>query len=158
MVRHHVELNQREIHCLTEAIYHEARGEPDSGQAGVAQVVLNRTQFGDEFGSTICKVVYQKGQFSWTRQERFSMTRRHHNQKLFLTLQHKAEIWIIEYNAGINLVPARLQDATFFSIGRPYAHHLKYQGHVGHQKFYSNSEYIVDAMKVEPNSEAYDVF
>jgi spore germination cell wall hydrolase CwlJ-like protein len=44
--------------CLAEAIYFEARSEPEEGQAAVAQVVLNRVSSG-LYPPTICGVVYQ---------------------------------------------------------------------------------------------------
>lgn len=44
----------------------EARGESYKGKVAVALVTLNRTK-SERFPSTICGVVYQKGQFSWTR-------------------------------------------------------------------------------------------
>jgi spore germination cell wall hydrolase CwlJ-like protein len=47
-----------EKRCLAEAIYFEARSEPEEGQAAVAQVVLNRVASG-LYPSTICGVVYQ---------------------------------------------------------------------------------------------------
>ncbi len=48
----------REQRCLAQAIYFEARGESQKGQAAVAQVVLNRVSSG-LYPSTICGVVYQ---------------------------------------------------------------------------------------------------
>jgi hypothetical protein len=48
----------REKRCLAEAVYFEARSEPEAGQAAVAQVVLNRVQSGLYPGS-VCGVVYQ---------------------------------------------------------------------------------------------------
>ena len=59
----------QDINCLAKNIYHEARGEPVEGQIAVAQVTLNRVRSG-EFGSSICKVVYAKNQFSWTLDKR----------------------------------------------------------------------------------------
>ncbi len=47
-----------EKRCLAEAIYFEARSEPEQGQAAVAQVVLNRVASG-LYPTTICGVVYQ---------------------------------------------------------------------------------------------------
>jgi hypothetical protein len=44
--------------CLAEAIYFEARGESEDGQAAVAQVVLNRVR-NPSYPDTICDVVYQ---------------------------------------------------------------------------------------------------
>jgi len=48
----------REARCLAEAVYFEARSEPEAGQAAVAQVVLNRVQSG-LYPSSVCGVVYQ---------------------------------------------------------------------------------------------------
>ena len=52
--------------CLAKVIYYEARGEPLPGKLAVAKVTLNRTNSG-KFPSTVCGVVYQRGQYSWTR-------------------------------------------------------------------------------------------
>ena len=48
----------REQRCLAEAVYFEARSEPEEGQAAVAQVVLNRAKSG-LYPSNVCGVVYQ---------------------------------------------------------------------------------------------------
>ena len=48
----------REKRCLAEAVYFEARSEPEAGQAAVAQVVLNRVSSG-LYPDNICGVVYQ---------------------------------------------------------------------------------------------------
>jgi hypothetical protein len=45
--------------CLAEGIYFEARGEPELGQAAVAQVILNRVK-NPAYPDTICGVVYQQ--------------------------------------------------------------------------------------------------
>jgi spore germination cell wall hydrolase CwlJ-like protein len=49
---------ESEKHCLAQAIYFEARSEPEEGQAAVAQVILNRMTSG-LYPATICGVVYQ---------------------------------------------------------------------------------------------------
>ena len=54
-----------QLTCLAKVIYHEARGETQQGQLAVALVTINRTKSG-LFPDTICKVVYQKGQYQWT--------------------------------------------------------------------------------------------
>lgn len=48
----------RDLDCLTQAVYYEARGESPRGQAAVAQVVLNRVRH-PAFPKTICAVVFQ---------------------------------------------------------------------------------------------------
>ena len=54
--------------CLAENIYFEARGESHKGQVAVANATMNRVG-SDSFPSSICKVVYQPNQFSWTRKK-----------------------------------------------------------------------------------------
>lgn len=60
-----------EIHCLSEAIYYEARGESFAGQTAVAEVILNRVNH-RVYPQTICGVVYEGServtgcQFSFT--------------------------------------------------------------------------------------------
>lgn len=49
--------------CMTQVIYHEARGEPLAGKIGVGSVVLNRVADG-RFGEGVCGVVWQPKQFS----------------------------------------------------------------------------------------------
>lgn len=63
------------LRCLAMNIYHEARGEPLSGQYAVARVTLNRVA-SNHYPNTICEVVHQKrwdrlrkryvSAFSWT--------------------------------------------------------------------------------------------
>ena len=48
----------RQLDCLTQAVYFEARGETPRGQAAVAQVVMNRVQ-NPSFPKTVCGVVFQ---------------------------------------------------------------------------------------------------
>lgn len=54
-----------EMRCLATAVYYESKGEPLDGQLAVAQVILNRVESG-RFASSVCGVVYQRGQFSFT--------------------------------------------------------------------------------------------
>ncbi|MFN7109089.1 MAG: cell wall hydrolase, partial [Brevundimonas sp.] len=62
---------RRALRCLTQAVYFEAALEPDSGQAGVAQVVLNRVR-DPNYANTVCGVVFEGAerttgcQFSFT--------------------------------------------------------------------------------------------
>lgn len=50
-----------EQRCLAEAVYFEARSEPEEGQAAVAQVVLNRVMSG-LYPTSVCGVVFQNQQ------------------------------------------------------------------------------------------------
>jgi len=61
----------RDLECLTQAVYYEARGEGHNGMKAVAQVVLNRARH-PAFPKTVCGVVFQGSnrstgcQFSFT--------------------------------------------------------------------------------------------
>lgn len=56
-----VEIQQFE--CMLKNIYHEARGDSVEGMQAVALVTLNRASSKDK---TVCEVVYERKQFSWT--------------------------------------------------------------------------------------------
>lgn len=53
--------------CLARNIYFEARGESERGKLAVALVTLNRLD-NQKFPKTICGVVFQPQQFSWTQE------------------------------------------------------------------------------------------
>jgi spore germination cell wall hydrolase CwlJ-like protein len=57
--------DERDLNCMAEAIYHEARGESTRGQAAVAEVILNRAE-SRQFPSSVCGVINQPSQFSYT--------------------------------------------------------------------------------------------
>jgi len=51
--------------CLAMNIYHEARGEPEMGKLAVAAVTMNRVN-NKHYPDSVCGVVWQNKQFSWT--------------------------------------------------------------------------------------------
>jgi len=57
----------RETECMAASIYFESKGEPLEGQLAVAEVIKNRAESGGRFPSSICQVVFQKGQFHFVR-------------------------------------------------------------------------------------------
>ncbi len=57
----------KQLECLAQTIYFEARGEPIVGQYAVAQVVMNRV-FSKIFPDSVCGVVFQPNQFSWVKE------------------------------------------------------------------------------------------
>jgi len=61
--------SEKDINCIAENIYHEARGEGEDGMLAVANVTLNR-YFHSAFPNTICDVVHQPHQFSWTKSKK----------------------------------------------------------------------------------------
>lgn len=59
------DVSEAEQRCLALNVYFESRGESKVGQEFVGWVTLNRVMHSD-FPNTICGVVWQSNQFSWT--------------------------------------------------------------------------------------------
>lgn len=79
--------------CLTQAIYHESRGEPVRGQQAVAQVVLNRVKSG-VYPTSICGVIFQNQH--WRNRCQFSFAcdgtkKRVHDQEAWETATRIAD-------------------------------------------------------------------
>lgn len=58
--------------CMVCACYHEAKGESFEGKVAVAQVVLERVK-SPLYPNNECAVVYQRSQFSWSKNSNRSM-------------------------------------------------------------------------------------
>ena len=58
-------LGKEELYCMQQNIYFEARNQSTLGQVSVAWVTLNRVE-SNRYPDTICEVVWQHKQFSWT--------------------------------------------------------------------------------------------
>lgn len=59
------QFTEEDVHCLQQNIYFEARNQSILGQRAVAWVTLNRMA-DDRYPDTVCGVVWQPKQFSWT--------------------------------------------------------------------------------------------
>lgn len=55
----------RDLVCLAMNIYHEGRSESTRGQAAIAAVTMNRMR-SPRYPDSVCEVVWQRKQFSWT--------------------------------------------------------------------------------------------
>lgn len=95
-----------ELICLTRAVYHEARGEPEWGQYAVAEVVINRTK-SMKYSDTICDVVSEDHQFPWHNAENPNI----HNYSEY------TQSMTVAFQSLEGIVDADLQGATHF-----YAH------------------------------------
>lgn len=63
--------DEREVQCMAENLYHEARGEGEVGMLAVAFVTMNRVE-DNRFPDSVCEVVHYKRKgvcaFSWVCQ------------------------------------------------------------------------------------------
>lgn len=62
-------IDEKELKCMTQNIYYEASSESYEGKLAVATVTMNRVEH-PSYPQTVCEVVFQPWQFSWTMFER----------------------------------------------------------------------------------------
>jgi spore germination cell wall hydrolase CwlJ-like protein len=134
-----------ELDCLTTNVFFEARGESLAGKRAVADVTINRTKHSAFTGQdTVCKVVFARGQFSWTTQPK------KRTQKLLnrdfrglkdsdVTAYHlsrKIAVEALENEPRSNL-PSSV--VSFHSVGITphWSNKLKFYAKIGNHKFYS---------------------
>lgn len=67
--RIYTDSEKKELTCLARNMYFEAATEGFEGWVAVANTTMNRVK-SDKFPNTICKVVYDRYQFSWTIKDR----------------------------------------------------------------------------------------
>lgn len=122
-----VSASTTQLNCLAETIYYEARGEPEIGQLAVAYVVLNRQRHPD-FPDTICKVVYQKGQFSWSAKKPSIRS-----SKAWNKAKQLAQKAVIKYA----LSEDNTKGAIYFQVsGRKQSYHKRKTTEIGNHSFF----------------------
>lgn len=123
-----------DLACLTEALYFEARGEGRRGQEAVAEVILNRVE-SRAFPSTVCGVVNQRSQFSYTIGGR----KRVNNKAVFKRVQRVAEAAL---SGGIS---PRTGGATYFhtpAVRPSWSHRFQRTVQIGRHIFYRTNKRI----------------
>ena len=116
--------------CLAQNIYFEARGEGLAGRIAVAIVTLNRVA-DTKYPNTICEVVWQPYQFSWTK------------DGLSDTPIYDSAWADSKYAADIALDLIRIKDATHYhkhTIFPKWAPSLEYEGYIEKHLFYKNKK------------------
>lgn len=98
---------QQELYCLAKNIYFEARGEPLLGKIAVAQVTINRMIYKH---MTLCDVVYQKNQFSWTNTKKRILDKKQWEYSIYIAKAVlEGRLYIKEFKAlyfhSVNIKP-----------------------------------------------------
>jgi N-acetylmuramoyl-L-alanine amidase len=122
-----------QLYCLALNIYFEARGEPIEGQYAVADVTLNRVE-ADTWPNSVCEVVYQRRQFSWTHQVSNPRNPRIREREAW----HDAQLFAIEIKRW-NIMRGITDGATHFhaSYVRPvWRHSFENTTRIGDHLFY----------------------
>jgi spore germination cell wall hydrolase CwlJ-like protein len=129
---------QKDINCLAENVYYEARGESDDGKKAVAEVTTNRAST-PGFPNTVCGVVHQKTdrtcQFSWVCQ-------RHRPP-----IDKKDQTWVESKNIATDVLlfddnPGIMKKKTALFYHADYvkpgwARHMKFIKRIGGHLFYT---------------------
>lgn len=88
----------KQIECLAKNIYFEARDQSTLGQRAIAWVTLNRVASAD-YPNTICEVVWQDSQFSWTQDGKSDVPK---NQEAWSRARALAELVYSRYYGSHN--------------------------------------------------------
>lgn len=132
-------VDSKNFRCLTEALYHEARGEPVNGILAVAHVILNRVK-SKRYPDTVCKVVRQqlvKGVWQFSYLGHIDLLSRPIDQKAMKKVEKVARYAIRMYKSGVDSVKGSMYYHTSEVNPRwSRSNKLKYVGTFGLHKFY----------------------
>ncbi len=137
----------RDLRCLAEGIYFEARGEPWRGQLAVGRVILNRVA-SKQYPDTVCEVVYQNShlhnrcQFSFACDGKADNIR---NSDAWFSVRGFAS-WLLANNESTPggseyQVLASLESATHYHADYVLPHwakHIELTARIGRHIFYSD--------------------
>lgn len=134
-----VELKQ--VHCMAENIFYEARKEPQAGQAAVARVVINRVKHG--FADTPCKVIHQVTktdsgskicQFSWVCEGKSKPNQRDPSYLKALQISYQ----VLAFDAYKDVVPKSTLFFHNLSVSPNWKHYKAKQ--IGNHIFYTKAK------------------
>jgi len=120
---------KRDVRCMAANIYHESRGESIRGQKAVASVTMNRVR-ASNYPNSVCNVVFQKSQFSWTKRKSIP-------SKVPVHIYQLAKSYVNNYNRNMDVT----KGATFFHSvkSRPsWSNRLQRVTRIDNHIFYKN--------------------
>ena len=140
-----VQVDKRELDCLSLNIYHEAGDQSIQGKEAIALVVFARMRSTRMFANDVCGVVYQRKQFSWT------WLLKNHTPRLHNSLERKAweESQDVAMRALRGEIPNFLGNSTHYYSAKvmkrpPYwitkNNRMKYLTTIGDHVFYIDSK------------------
>jgi len=131
--------------CLATAVFFEARGEPIDGKELVANVIINRVEH-PSYPDTVCDVVNQPKQFSYTHQLPQKVIKDRNSPKpLFYNSYHDKKAWeeskvvaksVID-NGVVNPYILMYHTTT---VDPYWSSHYEVAGLVGNHMFYREKE------------------
>lgn len=124
------------LECLAVAVFFEARDQPIEGQYAVAEVVMNRVM-DKRWPDTICGVVFQKKQFSFThdgKSDRMEYYVRD-NPLEWKAMNQAREVAKQVFEEGYVEMTSTHYHAL--SVRPSWAKHYKFDGRIGDHVFYT---------------------
>ncbi len=132
-----VKIDAKELACMQANIYFEAGNQSYEGKEAVAAVTLNRTRL-KNYPPTVCGVVYQRSQFSWTR-----LRKRTPNLKNVL----ESRQWIASREIAVRALSGQMEDvtdgathyhATYVNPSWSHARRMREETRIGVHVFYTD--------------------
>jgi spore germination cell wall hydrolase CwlJ-like protein len=124
-------VDPKELECMAKNIYFEANTEGYQGKLAVATVTLNRSN-SKKYPETICGVVWQRGQFSWTRDGKSDHVRDH--EKYLESLRVAEQVLIYEKRS--NLISSNVKYFHRNTIRPRWSYKMKRVVQIGKHVFY----------------------
>jgi spore germination cell wall hydrolase CwlJ-like protein len=121
--------------CLATNIFFEARGEDLMGKLAIAEVTMNRVE-SNKYPDTVCEVVWQRKQFSWTHDGK------HDDPSRYKSKIDKAawrDSQVMAYMVMSGELPLASTGVTMYHAEyvKPYwSAHYEYSGQIGKHMFY----------------------
>lgn len=116
--------------CLAANIYHEARGERLEGMFAVGLVTINRKN-DHRWKDSICGVVYQKHQFSWTGMRNLPIS-----NKFSWMLSNGIAIVLLKYQWAFQSFKATYYVRKDLHHKIEWTRKVNYYGNIGNHSFY----------------------
>ena len=131
------------LQCMTANVYFEAQGESELGMQAVAQVTMNRVK-AKGFPSSVCTVVFQPRQFSWTHRRSYKDIQKALNGATEHLATKDRQAYHLAYKtakkalSGALLVPQLKESLYFHAKGaNPYWNsRFKKRATIGAHEFY----------------------
>lgn len=129
-------LDIKTYNCVKEALYYEARGEPEQGMKAVLSVIHNRTKHQD-FPSSYCSVIKQPMQFSYRNNTSY-----HKQLKIAYTASEQQVSMVasdLAYRAATGAFkPSMIPSVLYYhstEIKPKWSKNMKTYATIGHHKF-----------------------
>lgn len=123
--------------CLAMNMFFEARNEPLQGQQMVAEVTLNRVA-SPHYPDTVCEVVWQRKQFSWTHDGKHDDPTRmsYLDRESWKTIKLAAELMLADPDSYVPKTGSTHYHADYV---QPYwTTDMEYLGKAGSHLFYKH--------------------